>query len=190
MSDSPSKRLFFALWPDPDVRNALTALQDGVPGRAVHPADLHLTLAFLGQQPESLLPTLEEVLAHLPRTEITLSLDRVGYFARNRVVWAGAHAPPPGLPELYAQIKQGLAVHAVPWRDEREYKPHVTLVRDAAAPQDLVFTPIAWRARQVALVQSQTHAEGPRYRILASRWLDQEVRVPDPGQDAPLPQAR
>lgn len=181
-----SLRLFFALWPDLDTRNALAALQHTVSGRLIHREDLHLTLAFLGQQPESVLPVLKDVLAHLPRGEIAFTLDRVGYFARNRIVWAGAHTTPPALLDLYARLKEGLAVHAVQWKDEREYKPHITLARDAAAPLDLVFTPIVWPVRQVALVQSQSNAEGSRYRVIAIRRLDEVLRVPDPGEDAPL----
>lgn len=183
-------RLFFALWPEPDVRAALVALQGEVQGRRVHPADLHLTLAFLGQQEEALLPKLKEMMARLPKSDIMLTLDQAGYFARNRIVWAGTHVTPPALRELVARLRDDLVTHGFACKDEHGYKPHITLARDAPPPSDLIFTPIGWRAHQVVLVQSHMRADGPRYEVLASRWLDEEIRIADPREDAPLRQVR
>lgn len=182
-----SARLFYALWPDPGTRAALIALQQQVQGRLVHRADLHLTLAFLGQQPLSALPLLKDVLAHLPPGALPLTLDRAGYFARNRIAWAGMHATPPALLELYERVKIGLAEREIAWKeDTRAYKPHITLARDAGVQQDMVFTPIEWEADEVALVLSESNPSGARYRIVASRRLNETLRVPDPGEDAPL----
>lgn len=181
-----SLRLFFALWPDPTTRAALAALQARVRGRLVRYEDLHLTLAFLGQQSASVLPALKDVLAHLPPAEIVLDVDRFGYFVRNRIAWAGAHSTPDPLQEIFERVKEGLAGLAVPWDDRRNFKPHITLARDAQPPDDLVFDPIRWQVREVALVCSETHSQGPRYRIVASRLLDEQVRIPDPSEDAPL----
>jgi 2'-5' RNA ligase len=65
------------------------------------------------------------------------------------------------------------------WFDgESAFKPHVTLVRDAELPPDLVFTPMTWLANQIVLVQSITHPEGPEYRILASRNLEDASAAP------------
>lgn len=183
----PSLRLFFALWPDPNTRAALAELQERVRGRMVRFEELHLTLAFLGQQPASVLPVLKEVLARLPPADIELNLDRFGYFVRNRIAWAGTHAAPPALHDLYENLKQRLAAHEVAWDEKRDFKPHITLARDAEAPGDLVFAPIVWNVREVALVCSDPQAQGPRYRIVASRRLDEQVRIPDPREDAPLP---
>ncbi|MGH8798838.1 MAG: 2'-5' RNA ligase family protein, partial [Casimicrobiaceae bacterium] len=48
-------RLFFALWPAPPTRAALAALAQVLAGetggRATAPANIHLTLAFLGARP-------------------------------------------------------------------------------------------------------------------------------------------
>ena len=185
--ENHSSRLFLALWPDPSTRTGLAALQQSVHGRRVHPADLHLTLAFLGQQPAAALPALKDMLAHLPSGTIPLTLDRAGYFARNRIAWAGTHSTPPALLELYRRVKEGLAAHGIRWKEDgRAYRPHITLARDASAPLDMVFAPIIWHAREVTLVMSEPRGDGTRYRIIASRRLDETLRVPDPGEDAPL----
>jgi len=181
-----SARLFFALWPDADVRTALSVVQEQVQGRRMHHADLHLTLIFLGQQPAALLPVLKDVLAHLPCSDIVLTLDRAGYFARNRIAWAGSSSAPPALLDLLAALKGELRRHEVSYREEsRGFQPHITLARDAQAPGDVVFDPIRWRACELVLVESQG-GNGARYRVLARRRLDEEVRVPDPREDALL----
>src|ERR1700724_2954341 len=50
-----TQRLFFALWPDAATSNALAALAQQVAaesgGRPTAPGNVHLTLAFLGDQP-------------------------------------------------------------------------------------------------------------------------------------------
>ena len=55
-------RLFFALWPDDAVRDALAARRDAIAfaygGRPMLPATFHLTLAFIGEANELKVPTL------------------------------------------------------------------------------------------------------------------------------------
>jgi len=61
MSDA-TIRLFFALWPDDATRRALAACASAVVaqtgGREVAAGNLHLTLAFIGERPTTLVPTL------------------------------------------------------------------------------------------------------------------------------------
>lgn len=184
-----SLRLFFALWPDDATASALRQLQTGMHGRLTAYSNLHITLVFLGQQPVSLLPDLKDILAHLPRSEITLRLDHVGYFRRNRIAWVGARELPQGLLSLQQHLVDALRERNVEFRLEHDFKPHITLARDASMPADMTFEPIVWRANQVALVKSVTTAEGSRYSIVASREIDKDARVVDEGRqdgvDAP-----
>lgn len=184
--NEPSLRLFFALWPDPDTRAALRRLQAPLQGRLTHYADLHLTLAFLGAQPQSALPLLKEVLAHLPRSEIRVTIDKLGYFSRNRIAWAGTHASPEALLRLQQQLVAGIGEAGVQWKNEHAFKSHITLARDASPPGDIVFAPFDWRANEVALVLSENRQNGARYQVVAARRLDQDLRWPDPGEDARL----
>jgi len=174
-----SLRLFFALWPDSGTRTALMQLQAGMQGRVVPYDNLHLTLIFLGQQPTALLPALKNLLMHIPATTLRLTIDRLGYFPRKRIAWAGMHAVPHTLLALHQSVTEGLTRAGVLLREEHDFKPHITLARDAALPTDMVFTPIAWQADEFALVQSKTETDGARYSVLASRSLAGECWTRD-----------
>lgn len=170
-----SLRLFYALWPDDGTRAGLMRIQAQMRGRMVRYENLHITLAFLGQQPANLLPVLTEILPQLPALPITLTLDRLGYFTRKRIAWVGMHDPPEELFKLQRHLAEMLAGRDISFDNRPDFKPHVTLARDARAPTDMVFAPITWRASQAVLVQSMTN--GGTYRVLASRSLDQEMRT-------------
>lgn len=172
-------RLFFALWPDDATRTALQQLQAPMRGRMIPYANLHLTLTFLGQQPASLLAGAREVLSHLSVPPPSLTLDRVGYFPRNRIAWIGMHDVPADLMALQQELADALQQRGIPFDSQKTFKPHITLARDASLPTDLAFDPIPWRASHVALVQSVTKAEGACYEVIASRSLNAPGRVPD-----------
>lgn len=166
-------RLFFALWPDQETRAALVRLQNVVEGRKTLPRNLHMTLAFLGHQQRSLLPELQEILIQLPFSEIDLTLDRLDYFKRKRMAWAGMTQIPDALIMLQHSLAQSLAQRRISFDHQTQFMPHVTLARDAPAPLDLAFPAIHWRANQVALVQSTSHPDGIIYRSLASIRRDE-----------------
>lgn len=166
---STSRRLFYALWPDDGTRVALARLRTAMQGRQTPLQNLHLTLAFLGQQSGDRLPVLERILADLPKAEMQLVLDRIGYFARNRIAWIGMHEVPAALAALQRSLIHDLERHEIRLKDASHFKPHVTLARDAAAPPEIAFSPIHWRATRIALVESATELDGVCYRILASR---------------------
>lgn len=150
-----SHKLFFALWPDEDTRAALARLQPQVPGRAIAPAKLHLTLAFLGLQPGSALAPLLAILDGLTVPALRLRVDMLGYFQRPRIAWAGMTAAAPALSALQAGLMAQLEAAGFPAATHGEFKPHITLAREArSAPADIQFAPIPWHARQVALVES------------------------------------
>lgn len=178
MNASESLRLFFALWPDDETRAALMRLQARIRRQTTPYENLHLTLAFLGQQSITLLPDLKDILDRLPRSAITLTLDRVGYFTRKRIVWAGTHQSPGALAALQNELATALA-QRIGLEVQGEFKAHVTLARNAEPPPDSEFTPIVWHADQVALVKSVTTPAGSRYEVLASRSLDRNVWVAD-----------
>ncbi len=158
-------RLFYALWPDAATVAALQVLQTRVHGRCVAPENLHLTLAFLGEQLPAQLPLLRAILAELPRREFALRLDRIGYFSKKRIAWAGAHETPPALQALQDALGQALERHGIAWDKRLTFKPHITLARDADMPQDLPFAPILWQAGTAVLAHSQQGAQ-QSYRLL------------------------
>lgn len=169
-----SVRLFYALWPDDATRAALVRWQDHVQGRKIAPDNLHITLAFLGQQPTTLIPTLQTILTSLPSPDMTLVLDRLGYFSRHRIAWAGIQEVPDVLVTLQKTLAQALAQHGIAFNDQSGFRPHVTLARDALAPGEVAVDAIHWRVNQLVLAQSTTDREGSFYRVLAKRASDQD----------------
>lgn len=163
-----SMRLFYALWPDDATRAALVRWQDHVQGRKTPHDGLHITLAFLGQQPATLLPTLQTILMSVPQPDMTLVLDRVGYFSRHRIAWAGMRVVPDALITLQQTLTQELTQHGIEFNDQSGFRPHVTLARDALAPPDITVEAIHWQVGQLVLAQSAPHPDGTFYRVLAS----------------------
>lgn len=148
-------KLFFALWPDEDVRQALLRLQQPVHGRLIPPEKLHLTMAFLGQQPAEALPVLLDILhaTHVPPLQLTV--DCYGYFKRPQIAWAGMSAVPAGLLAAQGELMARLEAAGFSAATHGEFKPHITLAREAKeAPADFSGVPVAWDVRGLALVES------------------------------------
>jgi 2'-5' RNA ligase len=164
-------RVFFALWPDAEVRDALSALAHGVRaecgGRATRADKIHLTLFFVGQIERSRLPGLHSAASTVRSTPFELVVDRLGYFRRARIAWAGA-ACPPALAALVAALTGKLAGEGIAAED-RPFVPHITLAREAPRkPTNTSIEPVAWLVRDFVLVESQRGSEGT-YQIL-ERW--------------------
>lgn len=166
-----SLRLFYALWPDEETRSRLQALQTYVRGRFTRPENLHLTLAFLGQQSADTLRLLKDILDRLPSCDITLPVDRLGYFKKSRIAWAGMHEAPKTLFDLQENLTQALEKAGVVFDKPGHFKPHITLARDAAAPSDMPFEAFVWQASQAALVESAQIKGVLTYRVLSCRSL-------------------
>jgi len=167
MEDS-SPRLFYALWPDPDTARRLGGLQKSVQGRKTHIEDLHLTLAFLGNQPGDRLPLFERILSGLDLPALTLRIDTLGHFPNVGIAWAGMTHAPPALAALQEALVQALRAAGVPLRDGGRFRPHITLARAAGRPAAFEGEPIIWQARTLALAASEAGGE-TRYRIVSSR---------------------
>lgn len=177
-----SRRLFFALWPSSALAGELHRLaaeaRYSCGGRLMAQDTLHLTLAFLGQVEETRLPELHDIAAAISVPAFTLSLDRLGYWRHNRILWAGCTTPPPELAALADALHQALR-HAGFVLEERPFAAHLTLLRNArceAAPSLPVALP--WPVTGFGLVESRPSREGADYRMLASWPLAPSVRYP------------
>ena len=164
-----SLRLFYALWPEDDIRNRLLALQSQVNGRKVMPENLHMTLAFLGQQSRDLLPILHQVIDELPFNSMTLEIDRFGYFKKPQVAWAGPSSTPQALLDLQHTLMEKLVQFNVPLKAAAGFKPHITLARDATAPVAADAPSIVWQVRRIALIASTSTPGGVSYVSLRER---------------------
>ncbi|HMO09244.1 MAG TPA: RNA 2',3'-cyclic phosphodiesterase [Paracoccaceae bacterium] len=172
-------RAFVALLPPPDIRSRLTVLQFLLPlPRRVETADLHLTLAFLGEVPDAVLSGLDEGLSRLRMAPFDIDLSGVGLFggARPRSAWAGVAASEP-LARLQAKVEH-LARQAGARIEARRFVPHVTLGRfappdpddrlrlEGAVVTEARFLAGPWRVEEGMLMRSWGAGEGPRYQVL------------------------
>ena len=165
-------RLYYALWPDEATLHKLELAQMGVVGRKVKVDQLHLTLAFLGNQPISKLPALAAVLAQLPPQGVVIALDRYGYFKQQKIAWIGPTEAPLGLLALRKSLLMGLSTITPRFKAEARFIPHVTLARDAEAPAQPLAKQISWSAKRIVLVQSLPTRQGVIYSLVAEQLLD------------------
>lgn len=167
-----SLRLFFALWPDDEVRKQLGKIQREATlqhrGKVVQVDNLHITLAFLGNVPETDLPCLENMAEHIRFTPFTLQLDHLGVFSRARVLWLGATDVPDALQVLADKVGDGVAGCGFEL-DKRPFKAHLTLMRKVSHLRDFTIKPVNWQINSFCLVQSHTYSEGVQYEVIR-RW--------------------
>jgi RNA 2',3'-cyclic 3'-phosphodiesterase len=166
-------RVFFALWPDEAIRSLIVERTAShlreAGGRRVPPANLHLTIAFLGSVSESCLTCLERTAAALRASAFDLRMERVEHWRHARLLCLEMAQPPAALLDLVAALGQvqracGLAPEARPFR------AHLTLARAARAARGLApdIEPIVWPVHALCLMESVTAAEGARYERLQS----------------------
>ncbi|UXY13691.1 RNA 2',3'-cyclic phosphodiesterase [Chitiniphilus purpureus] len=171
MAGPDMQRLFIALAPPPMLLPSLVTLRDQlhaeVGGRAMPAANLHLTLAFLGETPAAQVPVLLARLATLSRHRAHWRIDRVGSFKtgspKGCIVWAGGPASA-GLTELVGTLWQALREDGMAF-DAKPFVPHVTLLR-AAGSVARTMPPLIWPLAVPQLYASIATAQGPRYARL------------------------
>jgi 2'-5' RNA ligase len=174
-------RLFVAIDLPPSVRDALAALMaeterdHPVPSaRWTPPANLHVTLRFLGSVASADLPVMQAALAQIETRGFDLALAGIGAFPdlhsrHPRVLWAGV-TPLDPLRACKGLVDRQLGPD--PETDQHPYAPHVTLARvhDPAAPAlpsffarhaDLASAP--WPVDHFTLYESKSGAGGPVY---------------------------
>ena len=137
-------RLFFALWPPEDLQGRLAswARDAAGRGRAMRRENIHLTLAFLGATDSALLSLLDECARTVRFAPLPLTLDRVGYWKHNRIIWCGPEDEPQVLTALVADLRAALDRAGISY-DPKPFASHLTLVRKSggldAAPRRAGF---------------------------------------------------
>lgn len=166
-----TRRLFFALWPDPASREALVhATRKAVRhcgGRPVPQGNLHATVAFLGSVPEAASSAVLAAgsAAAMAGAPFTLTVDAIEFWPRPQVLVATA-ATPPQAEALAERLWRSVEPLGVP-RDLRPLRIHLTLARKVRKPAPgLAMHPVDWRVDGLALVESVTDPAGARYTPL------------------------
>ena len=168
-----TRRLFFALWPDPNTRQAIVRQSRravrGSGGRPVPSRNYHVTLAFLGSVSEVAIPEISAAARQLRTPAGEMALEEFGYWPRPRVLWVGPSATPRSLAQLVSQLWDTL--EAVPGlglaREPRPWQPHLTLARKVNREPALTSPkPVIWPMNGFVLCESVTAEDGARYQVL------------------------
>ena len=129
-----SKRLFFALWPDhrqrDRLRDFITPVAKEVEGRMIDRRNWHVTLAYIGEFPERRISELQDVLQRVTVEPFRLRFDRLEFWPRPKVASLVTPTVPPELQALVQQLN-GLLLRAGKLVEERTYRPHITVARNA-----------------------------------------------------------
>ena len=168
-----TQRLFFALWPDHSVRAALMREYDSLRdlpglGRRVTPANLHITLHYLGNTSAEQKKCFIEQARRVSFQPFTLTLDRLGFFPRAAVSWIAPAKTPAALNNLHQALGDEIARCGFN-SEQRAYHPHVTMARKiklSHPPEPL--NPLTWRVASFALVHSRSQPAGVEYHVIES----------------------
>ncbi|UWQ78483.1 RNA 2',3'-cyclic phosphodiesterase [Leisingera sp. S132] len=178
-------RAFVGL-PLPDAAlDALERVQEGLTvGRHVPAGNMHLTLAFLDDQPEAALKALHQMLADISAPPLLLTFSGLGTFGDKlpRVLAAEVQKTPE-LTRLRDNVRSACRTNGIELPRER-FRPHVTLARfprhlEAGQVEKIArFLAAAadfkleCEADSYALFQSTLAPEGARYDVLAEYPLE------------------
>ncbi|MEJ8325275.1 RNA 2',3'-cyclic phosphodiesterase [Kosakonia sacchari] len=171
---SEPKRLFFALELPADIQTQVVQwrAQQFPPdaGRPIAAANLHLTLAFLGEISAEKQRALETLAGRIHQPGFTLTLDDAGQWLRSRVVWLGSRQPPRGLLQL-ADMLRAQASRSGCYQSPQPFHPHITLLRDASHAVTIPPPGFHWSfpVTAFALYESQFIQGRTRYTPL-HRW--------------------
>ena len=178
-------RLFVALELPAAVRENLAALLKALRAvspqtRWVRPENLHLTLKFMGEVPETEFAVIRNALAAARSDQpVALEFRGLGFFPnekRPRVFWAGIEASP-NLKTLAAEIDRAAEKLGIP-REQRPFAPHLTLARfeppelpeklRSAIEENAAREFGSFRTNQYLLIESKLKPSGAGYTTLES----------------------
>lgn len=168
-------RLFIALSLPPEARGPLTALQERLPvGRPVPEENLHLTLAFLGDQPDEAVEALHDALSTLRAPAVPLTLSGAALFGGKSGQAVGLEADGgKALTEMFDRVRSRLRSAGVTV-ERRRFRPHVTLARlkggaDASGALSVLagasVGPVV--ATSFGLFRSHLHRDGAIHEAMA-----------------------
>ena len=191
MSASVTRTFVAIELPEP-IRLAVARLQETLQGevtglRWTDPSQLHLTLAFLGDVPNSALDPLGDLIekAVAPLSPIAMALEGLGAFptlSNARVLWIGVDPDShPMLGSLHQAVVRATQDSGYPPTDSR-FHPHITIARARARQgpglslgmlleRYATTTVGSLVVQEVATFASVLSPSGPAYSVLRSARL-------------------
>ncbi|MBI4712396.1 MAG: RNA 2',3'-cyclic phosphodiesterase [Planctomycetes bacterium] len=142
-------RLFIAIVLEPDIRSAIAKIQreldqhifginpairrDSASLRWVEEANIHLTMRFLGETPDSKVAAISDAINSVAQSHhsFDMAIRGLGVFPalqKPRVIWVGCQEPTSTLPKVYEELEGNLVSLNLP-RDDHPFSPHITIGR-------------------------------------------------------------
>ena len=178
-------RAFVAVAISDEIRRGIARLQDdlkkvGAKVGWIAPANIHLTLVFLGNIFQAKVGELGSALDAIAREfePFRMEVAGAGWFgsaASPRVLWVGIAEPNQPLAALQGRVGEAVQSLDIPVED-RAFKPHLTLGRVRSKHRAVELTSVLGSAKNTAygsveirrllLMQSHLEHQGVRYSIL------------------------
>lgn len=168
-----TRRLFFAIALPDDVRQAAIAWRAAQfppeAGRPVAAANLHITLAFLGEVSANKERALRAAALRLRQPAFAITLDDCGHWPGAGVVWLGTRNAPRALLQL-AQWLRAQAARNGCYQSPLPFHPHVSLLRQARRALALPSGTPGWQMKveRFGLYASDLDHGRSRYTLLES----------------------
>lgn len=178
-------RLFIAVDLPERLRQDVTSMcKDVTNARWTNPAQLHITLRFMGKTPEERLGEMRRRLAMVRHPPFALALAGVGIFPESapptkaRVLWLG-FADPQALGTLKRAIDDRLGDIAPP-EERTGFSPHLTLARFSRRPDATLarlldrvraYRSASWTVTHFHLYRSTVSSVGARHALIDSLAL-------------------
>ena len=144
-------------------------------GRLMAPESYHITLSFLGQQPEQRLEAIASAMDRCPCAPFRAALGELGLFAQRGggVLWRAVLSPE--LCRLQAQLARELEQAGFA-QEPRPFQPHITLARRVTLNPEtnLAALPVSAQSfgvEEMVLMHSRLSQQGASYQELHRRKL-------------------
>jgi 2'-5' RNA ligase len=173
-------RLFIAVNFTDEVKSRLLKIQEQLKsqssrGNFTRPENLHLTLAFLGETPETQLEKLYDILEGIQSPAFAIPFNRTGCFTHSKkeLWWIGTDPDSSSLPLLKAiheqllsrLLKEGFSV------DTRPFNAHITLGREIKHTKPIILDcpEITVQTDHISLMKSEHLRTGLTYTELTRK---------------------
>ncbi len=134
----PTIRIFIAIEIPDSIQTKIAQLQEELKQSGEHiswtkASNIHLTLKFLGDVEETLLPEMNNSLGLIcsKQAAFSFTIKNLGFFPntrRARVLWAGIFNPGQQLAELTKKVEECLIQFGFS-KENRKFNPHLTIGR-------------------------------------------------------------
>lgn len=176
MSDQELYRVFFALQPDFDSaqRMADDFQRLGPQGQFVKPANLHITLYFLGEIEFDKVGCVCDCADKVESRPFSMALNRYSYFSGSHIMALMESGHNQDLHHLYNQLGKVLSSCRVRI-EKKTYEPHLTLARQSAPLDEPPIPDYPLKFDEFSLMRSRMGSQGTHYEVLKS-W---PLKVPE-----------